>query len=276
MNEPIPPLRPGLVDRTFRFFDIDQGWMDYTDACVRAARQSDPDLFADLRPDYSAGLLADGFTTVPALGPDACAREIARLDAHGGAVPTNSLTLSETAATLDEVMNPAMVALLHTYFRSHFMVFFYHMESTGPQTDNVSLRWHCDTGPRRHLKAFVYLTGPETHDAGTLIFDRETTRRFMDAGYPFGPVEERVRDIHPFAERYRIPGTPTKVSPPAGHAAVFEPANVLHRGDPPSRGTRYYIQIGLVPSPQPWREMLTANFDLIRQNSQPIFPKVRT
>ena len=75
-------------------------------------------------------------------------------------------------------------------------------------------------------------------------------------GYTFGPVKERVEDLGPIAARHGIEIHPKQFSIRAGQGILFEPAQLLHRGLPPSKAPRKIMQILILPSPLPWREAL--------------------
>ena len=134
-----------------------------------------------------------------------------------------------------------------------------------PNEDNVSMRWHCDSGPTRHLKMLVYLN--ET-DGATGVIKRMDTDLFFRAGYAYCELKQRLGDdgTREFALKHEIPFCPTFVTPPPGQAILFEPALVLHRGKAPTEGERVMLQIILVPEMRLWREHFDTLWPTIESN----------
>ena len=134
-----------------------------------------------------------------------------------------------------------------------------------PNEDNVSMRWHCDSGPTRHLKMLVYLN--ET-DGATGVIERMDTDLFFRAGYAYCGLEQRLGDdgTREFALKQEIPFYPTFVTPPPGQAILFEPALVMHRGKAPTEEERVMLQIILVPEMRLWRDHFDSLWPTIEGN----------
>ena len=144
------------------------------------------------------------------------------------------------------------------FFRSEYYVHWYSVTRAipVPQVGLNSFRWHCDRGPRGHLKLLLYLNGFEEHGGSTELLDLETTRRLEASGYVYAPVKTRVHDLGPLAERFGARYEPWAPRMLAGEGLLFQPTSVLHRGLLPTAGPRYVVTVCLLPSPIPWRRAL--------------------
>jgi hypothetical protein len=144
------------------------------------------------------------------------------------------------------------------YFRSEYFVHWFVVNRAMPRPDENfnSFLWHCDRGPRVHLKLLVYLNGVDEHDGRTEFLDLHATRDLARSGYLFGRVADRRADLGPLAERVGAEFQPRSWCLAGGEALLFQPSNVLHRGLMPSRAARTMLAICLLPSPVPWREAL--------------------
>jgi hypothetical protein len=123
-----------------------------------------------------------------------------------------------------------------------------------PELGLNSFRWHCDRGPRAHLKLLFYLNDWSEHGGGTAFLDLETTRRIAASGYVFAPVKTRVADLGPIAQECGVDCAPWLEEMKAGEGILFQPASVLHRGRISTTGPRHVVTLCLLPSPIPWRE----------------------
>lgn len=134
-----------------------------------------------------------------------------------------------------------------------------------PNEDNVSMRWHCDGGPSRHLKMLVYLNKT---DGATGVTDRHQTDLFLRSGYAFCGLEQRRGDdfVRQFASKHDIPFNPAHITPLPGKALLLEPSLVLHRGIAPTQEDRVMLQIILVPEMRPWRDNFDSLWPVIVKN----------
>ena len=161
---------------------------------------------------------------------------------------------------LQRLITPAADALLLSYFQSEYLVHtvtFTITPKAGEQ-GSVSFRWHCDKGPRRHLKMIVYLNATEQHGGNSAFIDLQGTASVAKHGYLFGLSRTRTGDVRRLSA---IAGRQLRshVQPmPAGGAVVFQPAKVLHRGIGPTKGERFVVTLCLLPSPVYWREALNS------------------
>lgn len=212
-------------------------------------------------------LVSEGIERLPVLDSRRCATYRALMDAADPVLDDRAFRL----AMLGEVLSDAVDRRLTAYFGSEYLPLwcrFYRADPDKPPS--VSFRWHCDGGPSRHLKILVYLNGCDEHGGDTICCDRATTDAFKQAGYVFGDVRRRLEDVEPLAEAAGIRFAPISFWPETGDALIFEPMAIMHRGCWPRRATRYIIQICLLPSPLPWREMC-GHFDLPgRRNDWPV------
>ena len=146
------------------------------------------------------------------------------------------------------------------YFQSHFMPYYINAWRTLPKNlcdlgdrDDISYRWHCDSGPSRMLKILFYLNDFDEHQGGTLLMDLHRTRRLSEFGYTGCPINHRRENLDAILNHLGEPQQPTEFHAQAGQGFLFQNTNVLHKGMAPTRGPRFAIQIGLIPSPAPWQ-----------------------
>ena len=156
------------------------------------------------------------------------------------------------AAALPEVVDDRAVR----FFGSEYLVHWFTVTRTAPapEQQSVSFRWHCDKGPRGHLKLLVYLNATDEHGGTTSLIDLTETAQVARTGYLFGPAGRRTGDL---AFLSRIAGSELREcrrALRAGEGLLFQPASVLHRGISPQRGPRVVLTLCLLPSPIHWRE----------------------
>jgi hypothetical protein len=159
---------------------------------------------------------------------------------------------------LERILAPEVDARAVRFFGSEYFVYWSMVSraSPVPELGFNSFRWHCDRGPRAHLKLIAYLNANAEHRGGTEWLDLEATRGLAREGYVFAPVKTRVSDISGPAARAGIECAPWFPDLEAGEGVVFQPSNVLHRGVVPETGARVAVTACLLPSPIPWREAL--------------------
>jgi hypothetical protein len=156
------------------------------------------------------------------------------------------------SAALPEMVDDRLVR----FFGSEYLVHWFTLTRTAPAPEqpSVSFRWHCDKGPRAHVKLLVYLNATEEHGGTTSLIDLAETARVARTGYVFGPSGRRTGDL---AFLSRLAGAELRECRRplrAGEGLLFQPASVLHRGISPRRGPRVVLTLCLLPSPIPWRE----------------------
>ena len=187
---------------------------------------------------------------------------VARDDVEGDSAKEMGKTLS--LIYLRECLDPNDEQI-RQYFSCDYAPISLSVVRVGPGEDNVSMRWHCDSGPTRHLKMLVYLN--ET-DGATGVIERMDTDLFFRAGYAYCGLEQRLGDdgTRTFALEQEIPWNPAFVTPPPGQALLFEPALVLHRGKAPTEEERVMLQIILVPETRLWRDHFDSLWPTIEGN----------
>jgi hypothetical protein len=159
---------------------------------------------------------------------------------------------------LERILTPEVDARAARFFGSEYFVYWTMVSraSPVPEMGFNSFRWHCDKGPRAHLKLIAYLNANANHGGGTECLDLEATRGLAREGYVFAPVKTRVSDIGGPAVRAGVEYAPWFPDLEAGEGVVFQPSKVLHRGVVPETGARVAVTLCLLPSPIPWREAL--------------------
>lgn len=256
-------LDPERASQTYALFDNEQGYQAY-------ARQCQQHFSGTLDPTPSL-LQQQGVEHLRILNkPEA------------GAFLSRTLTLTETATTnkpqidysdiliirdktflhtwFQHIFQPALTAKLTNYFQSHFLIYWYTFLKAKPADQAVrSFLWHCDKGPTAHLKILLYLNDIQEHHGNTIFLDRTTTAKFATSGYVFGSVKKRTDDLTALAQQEHIPFHPLSWEMQAGEGVVFEPSQVLHRGQLPSTGFRYVLAFCLLPSPIPWDHAFSQN-----------------
>ena len=156
---------------------------------------------------------------------------------------------------------------IRQYFCCDYAPISLNVVRTPPGEDTVSMRWHCDSGPSRHLKMLVYLN--ET-DGATGVISRGESDLFSRAGYIFCGLKQRRGDnfLRHFASENAIPFHPAHITPLPGHALLLEPSLVLHRGIAPTQGERVMLQIILVPEMKLWRDHFDSLWPIIEGNTE--------
>ncbi len=182
---------------------------------------------------------------------------------------------------LEEIFQGTVDDMILSYFQSEYTVLFCSMIVTYPVSEKditfkgISFKWHSDVAPDYHLKLLVHLNDAEEHKGGTQCINREHTKRFKEIGYVFNDLGNRLSDLSQLAKQFNIDHEETLLSPHTGEAIIFQPSNVLHRGSWPAQGPRYLINLGLVPSRIPWRQMVEQDFEAIVNNTESIFPELK-
>lgn len=169
--------------------------------------------------------------------------------------------------------------LLCDYFQSEYTPLWYKFESATYESkmDARSFKWHCDSGPRNHLKLLIYLNDYEIHEGTTLFLNRKSSEAFIDAGYAFGPVDYRQHELRPLSKALNLPYEEISLKPKAGDAVIFEPSRLLHKGISPKPGSyRNVLHILLIPFIAPWQEAIeTFRFPPFDDNRWPTFSQIQ-
>ena len=269
------PDSPGKIGLAWihQEFEIDRGYGDL----YRYALESSP--YRNLPTPTPLG--DTGYDVVPCLAPGTVAHALALALDGAGRSRIPALDDDELRHLLDLVLSPTLDAVIKGAFKTDYAVIFAGSDTSRPGAEadpaaNASYRWHCDAGPKMHLKVLVYLDEADSHDGATTVADRLTTDRFKEAGYVFGPVPDRVGDLNGLAQTLGLGDVVIeRLAPPAGHGILFEPVNVLHRGVAPTFGQRRILTLGFVPFPTGWRQCFQQFAHGIRENAGFAFPIMR-
>lgn len=253
---------PGLdrerAERVYREFDDQRGFRAYHDAC-RAA-------FTREAKSPSAAINETGFEYLEVMSPAAAEDLLGRATAAAPLTYVKKDTKNLEGFRLaeprlvEEILSAALPAVVDDravrFFGSEYLVHWFTLTRTAPAPEqpSVSFRWHCDKGPRGHLKLLLYMNATGEHGGTTSLIDLTETARVARAGYLFGPAGRRTGDL---AFLSRLAGSElSECRRPlrAGEGLLFQPASVLHRGISPQRGPRVVLTLCLLPSPIHWRE----------------------
>jgi len=263
-------LDPQRVVQVFDEFDRVRGYEAWQQHCrARLARALPTD-------NAQAAIVTEGYSSLQ-LMPAATARElltavtqdqdVARLKRdsaklEGYQLDSPALVRRLLEASLTEEVDRQCLA----FFRSEYMVYWYTLSRTAPGTApaSVSFRWHCDKGPRSHLKLLVYLNDYSEHGGGTAYLNLADSEAVAGTGYMFARGRRRTDSLAELAALARRQLSAYDHHPRAGDAVLFQPARVLHSGITPALGPRYVLALCLLPSPLPWRTALArgAQIDL--------------
>ncbi|OUR60573.1 hypothetical protein A9Q74_13220 [Colwellia sp. 39_35_sub15_T18] len=136
------------------------------------------------------------------LDPKLCQMLIEEYDKNSQTVHDNSVL----QVLLPQVFNQALDEQLISYFNSEYCVFWWSIYKVSEHvTDDVYFtKWHCDAGPRKHLKVIVYLNGHEEHGSDTGYLKKTETDQLKEVGYIFNDINDRVVDISELCQHFNI------------------------------------------------------------------------
>jgi hypothetical protein len=245
----------------YRYFDEARGFGAYFRICRSSFSRA-------AAPPSSGALGTRGFAYLNVMSPEQARNLLWRINSTCtvSALKKRPLRLvgfrleetADRAEILASVLTDSVDQYLTGYFGSEYLVHWMTCTATAPSARGatVSFRWHCDKGPRTHIKLIVYLNGSEEHGGNTEFVPLDDSRAVADQGYLFGRVRFRTPAVSDLAAVAGRPITAHQRPITAGEGVLFQPATVLHRGVTPRRGTRYVITLCLLPSPVPWRDAL--------------------
>jgi hypothetical protein len=156
---------------------------------------------------------------------------------------------------MERILSSHMDARMIAHFRSEYFIYSYAVMRVMPAARaRRAFLWHSDRGPRDFMKINLFLDPTSEHGSTTEFISRSESAALEQLGYTFGPNKRRVSDLSGLARLVGRNIRPVHPDIKAGEALVFEPANVLHRGILPDRGTRHIVSLMLAPSPIHWQE----------------------
>jgi hypothetical protein len=253
-------MDPAWIASIERRYDVKAGYRAYHDHC----RERSP----HAQVDTTAPIVQTGYEHLRVM-PERAAAEIERtvlerFTTHPGLEKSKHLFLFDIddhlfeRSLFERILTADVDQRVMAFFGSEYFVYWYHVSRSlpVPELGLNSFRWHCDRGPRGHLKLLFYLNGWREHGGGTAFLDLETTRKIAASGYVFAPVKTRVEDLGPIARECGVDYAPWLPEMKAGEGILFQPASVLHRGQLSTAGPRHVVTACLLPSPIPWREAL--------------------
>jgi hypothetical protein len=265
-----PDLDPSRVLRVFEEFDDHRGYAEWHAHCKDALKRPVP------ARDVPSPVVKNGFSVQQVLSRDRAAdllvaasgdtrverlkRDSAKLEGYDLSDPALARRLIEASLT-DEVDAHCL-----EFFQSEYFVYWYTLARTAPAEGpaSVSFMWHCDRGPRSHLKLLVYLNDYSEHGGGTSYLDLASSEAVARSGYVFARGRRRTASLDKLRKLAGQPLNAHDHYPRAGDGVLFQPSRVLHCGITPKLGPRYVFTLCLLPSPVPWRTGLArgAQIDL--------------
>ena len=234
-------LDPDSYTAALHHFDQELGFAKFHEDCCQAfKRQTDC---------IELPLLQSDFQQFHTLQPEDCADLRGKMD-------RDDPVLNESAFArnlLRKVFTPEIDQAIISYFQSEYMPRWISFNRNDVGFEDVeSFLWHFDGGPSKHLKILAYFTSNKVSGGGTEVFDRETSRRYADAGYAFPYVKHRLADLEPLAQQLSLPYNPTLLDINEGDALLFNPMNILHRAVPATKAPRYLMQVYIRPCSEKW------------------------
>lgn len=254
-----PHVDPERVSRIYREFDVVRGYGRYHDICKSYFNRNIPPL-------GKTPLLVDGFERARSMTESEASRLLKKILHDHELVKVKKDTRNLEGFHIDDrelikemlstILGDEVDQLLTAFFRSEYLVHWFTVTMTprASEQKSVSFRWHCDKGPKNHIKVLVYLNPTQEHGGNTEFINLDDTAQVAENGYIFGWSKTRTSSVQKLS---RIAGRDIKTHRKklkAGECLIFQPANVLHRGISPTLGPRYVITLCLLPSPVPWQE----------------------
>lgn len=171
--------------------------------------------------------------------------------------PEDIKSSSVIAVLLPQIFNQALDQQIISYFNSEYCVFWWSIYKIGEDitATDYSTKWHCDAGPKKHLKALIYLNGFEEHGSDTSYLSEKSTQQLKDVGYIFNDIKHRVTDLSELCQHFDIDFSPQYAKPSAGDTILFNPYQIAHRALPTQNSKpRYVMDFCLLQSEVPWRD----------------------
>lgn len=268
-----PDLDPQRVAKVFEEYDERRGYDGWHAQCRAALARALPP------PDVPGPVVRNGFVVKRVMSREhasdllvavgaADGRKAERLKLDSAKLEGFGLDDPELVRRLAEsALTPEIDAQCLGFFGSEYFIYWCTLSRTAPQAEgpaSVSFMWHCDRGPRAHLKLLVYLNDYSEHGGGTSYLDLDASDAVARTGYIFARGKRRTGSLEELSKMAGRPLISYDHLPRTGDAVLFQPSRVLHRGITPTHGPRYVLTLCLLPSPVGWSEALdrAAQIDL--------------
>lgn len=254
-------LDPGRVERTFKIYDQDRAYGPYHEFCKQKFSRQQALLSGN-------PLEQQGLEYLNVLSPTTAQALIRKVqETHDiSYIKKDTKNLEGYHLSKPEIIKEILSLVLNdevdkrlaSFFKSEYLVHWVIFSKTpqAKEQKSVSFRWHCDKGPKKHLKLIVYLNPSAEHGGSTEFINLQDTASVGSKGYVFGWTKTRTGDTR-HLERIAGHSLSTHLHDfKTGEAVLFQPSNVLHRAISPTLGPRYTITLNLLPSPVHWQSAL--------------------
>jgi hypothetical protein len=164
---------------------------------------------------------------------------------------------------LPYIMTEEVGEHLSSYFKSEYCIMWWAMYKieNHNESDFYYTKWHCDGGPKNHLKMIIYLNGYDEHGSSTAILNQHTSDKLKDVGYIFNNVKKRNVDIAPLCQYYDIKFSPELIKLDTGDALIFNPHELAHKAVTPNKDhARYALTLCFLPSELDWKTVAEKHF----------------
>lgn len=171
------------------------------------------------------------------------------------------------AVILPQIFTPELDQQLISYFGSEYCISWWSIYKIGSKVEETdySCHWHCDAGPKKHLKVITYLNSQDEHGSDTNYLNKDSTDKLKEIGYIFNDINNRVTDISDICQYFDIDFSPKYTSPKTGDTLIFNPYQLAHKACPTDNGqVRYALDFCVVQSPIHWKKAA-------EQHCQPLF-----
>jgi len=240
-------LMPNNYKNTEHNFEVKQQYSKLNQQALQGFKRSEQCLDTPLKPNHLHVLKKH-------LDPKLCRMLIEEYEGNAQAVHDDSVL----QVLLPQVFNQTLDAQLISYFDSEYCVFWwsiYKVSDSMPE-DAYFTKWHCDAGPKKHLKVIVYLNGFEEHGSDTGYLGKAETQQLKEVGYVFNALNDRVEDISPLCKHFNITFEPKCSKPEVGDCLIFNPNQVAHRAFLPQKNKeRYALNFCVVQSEACWQDV---------------------
>ena len=241
-------LCPGNANEVKKFYEQEH---QYGKLAIRAEKN-----FTLQKECINTSLSSEHFKLIPKLlDENICSSIIEEFNQN----PDAAVHPSVLSTILPLVITTDIDRELISYFQSEYCVLWWSIYKVENDTEEKGYftKWHCDSGPQKHLKVIVYLNSYEEHESYTGFLNKSTTDQLKDIGYIYNNINNRVLDLSELCKHYKIDFSPVFGKANAGDCLIFNPAQIAHKAFSPKKGhTRYALNLCLVQSEIGWQEIM--------------------